>query len=119
MSDYTVWKREEERLRQRKGLTGRGIIGCITLILSAALTYLAYYWITTVEKYPIRHKFQIPPEIPDWGVDVLAVLVLFVAIQTVFTLLASVLWKLAGKDKKVDDMMDDLLTQWDDIDMKG
>jgi len=113
-SDYSVWKREEAEAKEREGLTGRGIVGCISVLISAGLGYLAYWWVSN--NYNLRHMFNIPKEWPSWVIDVLGVLILFIVVQATFTLITAVGWKLTGRDKKVGDKMDELLAQWDEID---
>jgi hypothetical protein len=112
MSDHGLWRLEKEREKQRRGLTGRGIVGCITFILSLVLGGVLYWWLDN--NYDLYAKFSIPAEWPGWLVVVLGVALLVLAIQVTLTVCASVIWRLTGRDKKVDDMMDDLLKQWDE-----
>jgi hypothetical protein len=112
MSEHGMWRREEERAQRNRGLTGRGIVGCITFILSLGLGVILYWWLdTTFDLYAL---LNIPAEWPGWLVDVLGVVVLVIAIQLVLTIITGVFWRLTGRDKKVDDMMEDLLKQWDE-----
>jgi hypothetical protein len=107
-----MWKREEERAKQNQGMTKRGLVGCITFVLSLALSGVLYWWLDNT--YDIAAELSIPADWPGWVVDVLGVVVLVVAIQLTLTVITSLIWRLTGQDKKVDDMMDDLLKQWDE-----
>lgn len=113
MSDYSIWKREEAKAKKREGLTGRGIVGCISFIASVGLGYLAYRWLDN--EYNITRLFAIPKDWPGWVVDALGIILMIIVVQAVFIAISSLVWRLAGKDKKVDDMMDDLLEKWDEI----
>ena len=105
---------QEDRLQKRKGLTSRGIVGCFTLLVSTGAAYWVYYFLS--DRYPLRRLFGIPRDkVPDLFMDILGVLVLLILIQALLTIITSLVWKLAGKDRKVKDMMDDLYEQWDDV----
>jgi hypothetical protein len=112
MSDYSLWKREDEIEQERKGLTGRGIFGCVTFLVSGGLAYLGYTWLS--QEYNLRRLLSIPKDWPGWLIDALGILVLLIAVQAVLTIIGSVFWKLSGRDKKVAGKLDDMLKQWDE-----
>lgn len=114
MSENSMWKREQATLDQRKGLTGRGIVGCLSFLISGAAAYALFLYFD--QHYNLARIFDVPRDWPDWVIPVVGVLVLFVAVQATFTIILSVFWRLAGKDKKVGDKMDDLMAKWDDVD---
>lgn len=113
MSDSSFGRLQQKREDRRSGLTGRGITGCISLIVSGALAYFAYLWLSN--QHNLRKVFDVPKDWPDWAIMAIGILICFVAIQATFTIMLAVFWRLAGKDKKVGDKMDDLLAQWDDL----
>jgi TRAP-type C4-dicarboxylate transport system permease small subunit len=112
MSEHGLWRREEERAQRNRGLTGRGMVGCLTFVLSLALAGLVYWWLDRT--YDLYAALGLPAEWPGWVVDVVGVAVLVLAIHVTLTVITSLVWRLTGRDKKVDDMMDDLLKQWDE-----
>lgn len=112
MSEHGLWKLEEERAERNRGLTGQGIVGCITFALSLTLGAVVYWWLDNT--YDIYSELSIPTEWPGWVVDVLGVALLVLAIHVTLTMITGLVWRLTGRDKKVDDMMDDLLKQWDE-----
>ncbi len=112
--DYSMWKRQEERVKQRQGLTQRGLFGCVSFLISIGVAYGLYWWVE--REKDLYRLFNIPREWPDWLVGILAVLVLTVAFQAVITIISGVFWRLAGKDKKVGEKMDEMLAKWDEID---
>lgn len=111
MGDFGLRKIEKVRLEQRKGLTGRGLFGCASFLISAGLAYFLYQWLS--QHYDLRRMFSVPYNVSPVVVQVAGTVILLVIIQFVMTLATSVFWKLGGRDKKVDDKMDDLLKQWD------
>lgn len=102
-----------DRERQRKGLTGRGVVGCIMMLLSFGLAYALYWWLE--QQYNLRRLFSVPRDWPNWVVTTAAVVLLFIVVQLVMTILIGLIFKLAGRDKKVIDQMGDLYDHWDDI----
>jgi hypothetical protein len=107
-----MWDREREREERNRGLTGRGLVGCLTFLLSLGLGGTLYWWLDNT--YDLYDLMSIPIDWPGWVVDIFGVLILVIAIQLALTVLTSLVWRLTGRDKKVDDMMDDLLKQWDE-----
>jgi hypothetical protein len=112
MSEHGMWKREEERAAANRGLTGRGLVGCVTFILSLALGGVVYWWLDNT--YNIPAELSIPADWPGWVIDVVGIIVLVIAVQLTLTVITSVVYRLTGRDKKVSDMMDDLMKQWDE-----
>lgn len=112
MSDFSLWKQQDEIEQERKGLTGRGIFGCVTFLASGGIAYLGYTWLS--QEYNLRRLLSIPKDWPGWLVDALGILVLLIAVQAVLTIIAGVLWKLSGRDKKVAGKLDDMLKKWDE-----
>lgn len=110
-------QRQEQILEERKGLTTRGIFGCVSFLISVGIAYGIYYWVSG--RYNLYRVFTIPRDWPNWLVAVIAVVILTVAFQGTISVIASFFWRLAGKDQKVGDKMDALLDQWDDIDSYG
>jgi len=110
----SYWQRQEKIAEERKGLTQRGLFGCVSFIISVGIAIGIYYWVT--DRYSLYRVFTIPRDWPEWLVTVIAVAILTVAFQATITIISSVFWRLAGKDKKVKDQMDALLEQWDDMD---
>jgi hypothetical protein len=111
MSDYSLYKQQEERLAANKGVTGRGIFGCISFLVSAGIAYGIYWWLSG--RYNLRAMLKIPASWPSVVVTALIVIILFVAIQLVLTLFLGILSKLGGKDQKVEDKLDELHETWD------
>ena len=114
MDDFRLWKREEAQRKEREGLTGRGIVGCIGFLVSGGAAYLIFHFVLSVRQ--LRHDFNIPGDWPDWLVAALTLFILFIAIQAITTVILSVYWRMSGRDKKVGDKMQDLLEKWDEID---
>jgi hypothetical protein len=46
-SDYSLWKKEQERREANKGLTGRGLVSCTIVLISAAVAYGIYWWLSS------------------------------------------------------------------------
>jgi hypothetical protein len=111
VSDYSLWKKEEERREANKGLTGRGLASCVTVLISAGVAYLIYRWLSG--QYDLAYVLSLPRDWPPIVVAALVIIVLFVAFQFVLTLLLSVLWRLGGKDKKVKDQLEEIYETWD------
>jgi TRAP-type C4-dicarboxylate transport system permease small subunit len=108
--DYSLWKRQDERLEANKGVTGRGIVGCISFLISAGIAYGIYWWLDG--RYDLRTELSIPYSWPDAVVTALIVIILFIAIQSIVTIFLGILRKLAGKDQKVEDKLDELYEKW-------
>jgi len=106
MSDYSLWKRQDERLEANKGVTGRGIVGCISFLISGGIAYGIYWWLSG--RYNLRAELSIPYSWPDAVVTALIIIILFIAIQAIVTIFLGILRKLAGKDQKVEDKLDEL-----------
>ena len=63
---------QEERRRQREGLTGRGLVGCLVFMLSLGAAYALFLWIS--DNHSIRYLFKVPRDtLPDPYLDILAV----------------------------------------------
>ena len=114
MTGRSIQDIHEERLRKREGLTSRGIVGCITLLISTAAAYGLFTWLD--DHRNLRRMFQIPSKtLPDPFFDILVVVVLLVLIQTALTLIVSLIWRITGRDQKVEDKLDELYEKWDEI----
>ena len=110
-SDYSLWKKEQERREANKGLTGRGLASCLTVLISAGVAYAIYRWLSS--RYDLGYVLSLPPEWPDTVVAALVIIILFVAFLFVLTLLLGVVWRLAGKDQKVKDKLEEIYETWD------
>jgi hypothetical protein len=110
-SDYSLWKKEQERREANKGLTGRGLVSCTIVLISAAVAYGIYWWLSS--QYDLRYVLSLPPDWPPLLVAALVIVILFVAFLFVLTLLMSVVWKLTGKDQKVQDKLEEIYETWD------
>lgn len=110
--DYSLWKQQDMRREANKGLTGRGFVGCISIVVSAGIAY-GIWTMFLQSRIDLRSALRLPATWPDAAITGLAVIVLFVAVQLTFTILLGILWKLTGKDQKVEDKMDELADTWD------
>jgi hypothetical protein len=61
----------------------------------------------------LRYVLSLPPDWPPLLVAALVIVILFVAFLFVLTLLMSVVWKLTGKDQKVQDKLEEIYETWD------
>ena len=110
-SDYILYKQQDERLAANKGVTGRGIFGCISFLVSAGIAYGVYWWLNG--RYDLRAMLNIPANWPAAVVTALIIIILFIAIQSIVTIFLGILRKLGGKDQKVEDKLDELYENWD------
>lgn len=113
MGPRNLLEMQQERTQRRKGLLGRGISGCFSLLLSSAVSYVAFLWVD--QNYNLRRLMNIPRNYPGWIVDTIAILALFIVFQLFMILLFGFFWKLSGRDKKVADKMEELYDHWDEI----
>jgi hypothetical protein len=114
MTGRTLQDVQEERLAKRKGLTGRGIVGCFTFVLSLGIAYGLYWWLS--KTYPLRTLLNVPKDtLPDPFFEIFIIFILFFIFQAALTLLGAMAWRIRGKDQKVKDKLDELYDQWDDI----
>lgn len=109
--EYRLWKREEARRKQREGLAGRGITSCLSFLVSLSIAAGIFWWLS--QNYNWRRLLNIPGDWPKLWVDIGMVILLFIAVQTILTVLLGIVWRLRGKDKKVRDKLRDLGEHWD------
>jgi hypothetical protein len=110
-SDYSLWKKEQERREANKGLMGRGLSSCAIVLISAGVAYLIYRWLSG--QYDLGRVLSLPPDWPPEVVAALVIFILFVAFLFTLTLLLSVVWRLSGKDQKVQDKLEEIYETWD------
>ncbi len=110
-SDYNLWKREEERREANAGLTGRGLASCVSVLISAGIAYLAYWWLN--QRYNIVSFLDLPRDWPPLVSSALVILVAFVAVQLIFIVLMGIIWRIRGKDQKVSDKLEEIYEHWD------
>ncbi|MBN1317043.1 MAG: hypothetical protein JXA42_16295 [Anaerolineales bacterium] len=114
MSGRTLQDIQDERQAKRKGLTGRGIVGCFTLLASLGIAYGLYWWLS--KNYPLRTMLGVSKStLPDPFFEIFVIIILFVIFQATLTLLGALMWRLRGKDQKVKDKLDELYEHWDEI----
>ena len=110
--EFSFFKQQEARREANKGVTGRGFVGCISIVISAGIAY-GIWTMFLSNQIDLRRDLRLPATWPDTVVTGLAVIILFVAVQLASTILLGIMWKLTGKDQKVSDKMDELADTWD------
>ncbi len=110
-SDYSLWKKEQDRREANKGLTGRGLGSCLIVLISAGVAYVIHRWLSG--RYNLAYELSLPRDWPPMVADALVIIILFVAFLFVLTLLLGVVWRLAGKDQKVKDKLEEIYETWD------
>lgn len=114
MAGRTLQDIQDERQARRKGLTGRGIVGCFTMLFSLGIAYGIFWWLN--KSFPLRTMLSVPKSVlSDTLFELMLIVILFVIFQTSMTLLAALVWRVRGKDQKVKDKMNDLYKDWDEI----
>jgi TRAP-type C4-dicarboxylate transport system permease small subunit len=112
--DYSLWKQQEARREANKGITGRGFVGCINILVSGGIAYAVWEFFLKA-RIDLRTELSLPPTWPEAAVTALAVVILFVGVLLAFTVLLSLVWKLTGKDQKVSDKLEEMADTWDQL----
>ena len=110
--DYSLWKQQEARREANKGVTGRGFVGCINILISGGLAYGIWEFFLK-SRVDIRTQLDFTATWPDAAVTAFAVIILFIGVMLAFTVLLSIVWKLTGRDKKVADKLEEMADTWD------